>query len=165
MSVAKTWGSTPEERAGRFACDDLIPNADAMYFRAVDFAGPPSVMFRWLCQLRAAPYSYDWVDNGVRRSPRELTPGLEQLEVGQRVMRIFELASFAPDRHITIMLDVPRAKRWVRRGCRDLRGTSRTAGSEASGRHSHGVMKWLLPWGDLIMMRKQLLTLKRLAES
>lgn len=82
MSVAKTWGSTPEERARPFACDDLIPNADAIYFRAVDFAGPPSVMFRWLCQLRAAPYSYDWVDNGGRRSPRELTPGLEQLEVG-----------------------------------------------------------------------------------
>ena len=31
-----------------------------------------------------------------------LTPGLERLEVGQRFMRIFSLASFAPDDHFTL---------------------------------------------------------------
>ena len=63
---------------------------------------PAEVVYRWLCQLRVAPYSYDWIDNRGRRSPRELTPGLEQLAEGQTVM-IFRLVSFAWGRHLTLV--------------------------------------------------------------
>jgi len=38
----------------------------------------------------------------ARRSPRELTPGAERLQVGQRFMSIFTLASYAPDEHVTL---------------------------------------------------------------
>ena len=59
-------------------------------------------MFAWLCQLRVAPYSYDWIDNWGRRSPRERDPALERLEVGQRFMTIFRLEEFERPHHVTL---------------------------------------------------------------
>jgi len=85
------WGSTAGERASSWPCDPLLPDANLALYRSVDVAAPACVLFRWVCQLRTAPYSYDWLDNGGRHSPRTLTPGLDDLAVGQRVMRIFDL--------------------------------------------------------------------------
>jgi len=92
--VAHDWGSTAAERDQSFPCDDLLKNPDDVLFRAIDVDAVPAVTFRWLCQLRTAPYSYDWIDNLGRTSPRTLTPGLELLAVGQTVMTIFELVDF-----------------------------------------------------------------------
>ena len=73
-SVAWTWGTTAAERTRPFPCDRWLPGADDALFRAVDVDAPARVVFRWLCQLRVAPYSYDWIDNFGRTSPRRLTP-------------------------------------------------------------------------------------------
>src|SRR3954467_8993524 len=101
---ASTWGVEPAEKAIDFACDHLPGSFDADYYRGVTVAAPPAAVFRWLCQLRAAPYSYDWIDNWGRRSPRKLIPGLEDLAVGQTVMGIFDLVAFERDRHVTIRI-------------------------------------------------------------
>ncbi len=168
------WGSTAAERAQPFPCDALVDAPNAAYFRAVDVEAPPAVVFRWLCQLRAAPYSYDWIDNFGRTSPRELTPGLEQLVRGQRVMRIFTLADFTIDRHLTLVL--------TDTGSRGLFGELAVTYAVHAGLRARSrivvklairyppapvgwVMRALLPLGDLIMMRQQLLTLKSLAET
>ena len=166
----------PDERRLSFPCDALIPEADAQLFRGVTIEAAPEVVFRWLCQLRAAPYSYDWIDNGGRQSPQELIPGLEQLEVGQDVMSIFTLTSFAPKKHLTIenkprgggrtlfgdiavsYLIVPRPD--VKDSCRLLVKLVVRYSPGLKGR----LMGNLLPFGDLVMMRRQLLNLKRLAE-
>ena len=129
---------------------------------------PAALVFRWLCQMRVAPYSYDWIDNLGRRSPRHLIPGLDELEVGQR-MAIFRVVSFEAGRSITLdsntrlfgrvactyrvdPVDGGRSRLVVKLMC-----------AAPSGLYGW-VARRLLPAGDLVMMRKQLRTLKALAE-
>jgi hypothetical protein len=68
----------------------------------VDVEAPAAVVYRWLCQLRVAPYSYDWIDNLGRRSSRELVDGLDVLAADDRFMTIFELVAFEAGRSITV---------------------------------------------------------------
>ena len=163
MALGSNWGASEQERSRRLPCDALLPAAPVRLDRAIDVRAPVGVVFRWLCQLKVAPYSYDLLDNLARRSPRELTAGAERLEPGQRFM-IFRLDSFAPDEHITLK----------------SRRTAITyhVGSSATGTRLHARVLYRPPlghagWplgaalalGDLVMMRKQLLTFKALAES
>jgi hypothetical protein len=57
-SVARTWGTTAAERALPFACDRFLGDPDDVLYRGIDVDAPPPVVFRWLCQMRIAPYSY-----------------------------------------------------------------------------------------------------------
>jgi hypothetical protein len=99
------WGSTAHQRAQAYPCDRLVAAPNLILFRAVGVDAPKGILFRWLCQLRAAPYSYDWLDNFGRESPRTRDPELERLTVGDRVMTLFRLADFARDQHLTLVLD------------------------------------------------------------
>ena len=177
-SISETWGTEPEERGLAFPCDDLIRQPDDALYRGVTVNARQATVFRWLCQMRAAPYSYDWLDNGGRQSPRELTAGLENLAIGQDVMRIFKLTGFEKDRHLTLRL---KAKSSASETFGDIAvsyflvpiGHDRSMPScrllvKLIVKHPPGlygrIMRAVLPWGDLIMMRRQLLNLKRLAE-
>ncbi len=97
MSLPLVWGATDAEARQHYPADALVDGPVSMT-RAVTVLAPPDVTWRWLCQLAVAPYSYDWVDNFGRRSPRELTPGAEELRVGQTMITIFELVSVDPGR-------------------------------------------------------------------
>jgi hypothetical protein len=167
MRLPRVWGATDSEIAATYPCDAYRTDVSREFYRAVTVETDPATLFGWLCQLRAAPYSYDLVDNFGRRSPRTRDPELERLEVGQRMMTIFRLDSFEPDRQITVVMDrahrlfgevavtyavrpvAPQATRLVAKLVIDV----------------DPVRAALLGWGDLLMMRKQLLNLKSLAES
>lgn len=171
--LGRVWGMTDAEQALPFPCDGLIVPADDELYRAVTVRAPAPIVFRWLCQLRVAPYSYDWIDNAGRQSPPRLIPGLDALVVGQPVMTIFTLIDFEPGRQLTLRM-TPHT------------GAARSFGDiavsycvVAHGPHSRllvkllvryppgitgAVMRRVLPPGDWIMMRRQLLNLRRLAE-
>jgi hypothetical protein len=169
-AAIRTWGSTPEERSAPYACDEVLPDADDVLYRAVTVRAPAPLMFRWLCQLRHAPYSYDLLDNFGRRSPQALEPGTDELVVGQRMVAIFRLASFERDRHLTLLArahpvfgDVAVTYRVEPTGAGACRLVVKLA--VRYPRHRLGRLgRWWLPAGDLVMMRRQLLNLRALAE-
>lgn len=168
--TVRTWGTTDDERQRAFPCDEALPDFTDAYFRGVTVQAAPPVVFRWLCQLRVAPYSYDWIDNRGRRSPDRLTPGLEHLAVGQRVMRIFDLVAFERDHHLTLRLREPGAFPPLAVSYVVIAapaGTCRLIAKLVVRRRPglrDRLLSRLLPSLDWIMMRRQLLNLKALAE-
>jgi hypothetical protein len=169
LRCVNEWGSTVEERTRPWPCDAFLPDATDALYRSIDVAAPADVVFRWLCQLRVAPYSYDWLDNRGRRSPRTLTPGLDELEIGQRFM-IFDLVGFTPGEEITLRTRGAFFGAVAVTYCvLATRETTSRLAVKLLVRHRHDALgllwRLVLPPGDLVMMRKQLLTLAHLAEA
>jgi len=139
--------------------------------RAVDVNASPELVFRWLCQLRAAPYSYDWIDNLGRRSPQKLTVGLDRIELGQPFL-IARVVSFEHGHHLTGAAQ-ERPEKLFGVLALTYQITPRSPGGSrlvvrlnVENRPSpwRGARRTTLAWGDLVMMRRQLLNLKALAE-
>jgi hypothetical protein len=98
---------------------------------------------------------------------------MSTLAVGQRVMRMFELVDFEPNRHLTIKLDRPRwfAGAIVASYCsipvtdKRSRLVVKLLIAHPRGSWGRALVHQALALGDLFMMRRQLLTLKKLAEN
>jgi hypothetical protein len=140
------------------------------YLRAIDVKANPALTFRWLCQLSVAPYSYDLLDNRGHRSPRELTPGADGLKVGGQFM-VFRIRDMEPGRHISgvVTPDAERAFGPIALTYAVVPvadGSSRIVVKLLLGTRGRlgGLKRAALVFGDAIMMRKQLMTLRDLAE-
>jgi hypothetical protein len=161
--IGDRWGVTSSETSRSYPCDDFVTAPTLLAWRGVWIEASAEAVWPWVGQIRLAPYSYDWIDNLGRRSPRELV-GLSEPQVGDaftasRGRRLGRIVSVEPGEHLT--------------------GTIMGAFmSYVLVRHDHRTTRLLLkvvmrtnPWlvpalsvGDLIMARRQLLNLKQLAE-
>jgi hypothetical protein len=168
--LAWNWNATTVETQDTYPCDKFIASEYRGMFRAIDVRAPANTVFRWICQLKIAPYSYDWIDNGGRQSPRQLTPGAERLEIGQNLM-VFRIVEFEVNRQITGVLQPEAVSIFGRMaltyvvqptGPASCRLVVKVDAGACSGWER--IRRFALAWGDLIMMRKQLLTIKELAE-
>ncbi len=164
------WNASSAERTADYPCDAYLDPPFARYNRAIDVAAPTGTVFRRLCQLKVAPYSYDWLDNRGKRSPEELTPGAEELAVGQPFL-VFNIVEFEPDRHISgrsrpdagqVYGQLAITYQVTPVGASSTRLAVRLNASMASLRSR--VLGPALVAGDAVMMRAQLMNLKRLAE-
>lgn len=169
--IGRTWGVTPEERAATYPCHRYATSPYVSLLRGVSVKAEPATVFRWLCQLKVAPYSYDWLDNFGRRSPRSLTPGADNLAVGQRFL-IANITEFEWARHITgvsfpaaTKLFGPIAMTYLVSAHEENHSRLVVCLAVTSGGGLARLRATLLQGGDLVMMRKQLLTLKKLAET
>ncbi|MVU79689.1 hypothetical protein GPX89_20900 [Nocardia sp. ET3-3] len=153
------WGATDAEVAMELPCDSQLSGEVVVCDRAVSVSAPAGAVFAWLCQLRVAPYSYDLLDNFGRRSPRERDPLLMDLAVGQRFMGLFDLVGYTPGAQVTLLADGVAVTYAVHPETRTR--------SRLHARVRFRGPSWLLAlpiFGDFLMMRKQLRTLKELAE-
>jgi len=151
------------EIALHYPCDEFMPHPTLEAWRAVTVHAGPDTVWQWLGQVRIAPYSYDWIDNLGRRSPRRLL-GLTEPEVGEafttsgrrqlgRIVSVHhgrQLTGRIMGAYMTYLL-VPAGPDTTRLLLKVVATTAR----------------WIAPAlsvGDLIMARRQLLNLKELAE-
>lgn len=141
--------------------------------RGVRVAAPLDRVWRWVQQLQVAPYSYDLVDNLGRRSPRTLTRGVPEFRPGARLLVVFTVRSVEPQQRVVLEMAAPRAAKVIGALTMTYAVSALPHGSTALrcdlhlSRPAHrfaALNQAALLWGDLPMMRKQLLTLKALAE-
>lgn len=161
--IGDRWGVTDSDVTRFFPCDDFVASPGLAAWRGVLVEAPAAAVWPWVAQVRLAPYSYDWIDNLGRRSPRHLV-GLPEPQVGEAFTtaggrRRGRIVSVDPGRQLTatIMgafmsyLLVPGERDTIRLLLKAVMQTNRWA---AVG----------LSIGDLIMARRQLLNFKHLAE-
>lgn len=166
-----TGGATEEERSMSFPCDSYMPPPSYCYYRGIEVLAPQEIVYRWLCQLRVAPYAYDWLDNLGRQSPCQLTPGVERLSPGQRMLVMFRVVEFVENEQITMegahyewfFGKVALTYRVVPSSASSCRIVTKLIAHDARTFVTR-LRRDYFPIGELPLMHKQLRTFKSLAE-
>ena len=161
--IGDRWGVHESEVVRSYPCDDFVTSPALQAWRGVSVEAPVEAVWPWVAQVRIAAYSYDWIDNLGRRSPRELV-SLPEPRVGDRFTTAAgrewgRIVSVDPGNQLTgRMLGafmsyvlLPQDQDTTRLLLKVVMQTSRWV---ALG----------LSVGDLIMARRQLLNFKQLVE-
>ena len=161
--IGDRWGVSDAEVSRHYGCDDVVSSPTLEAWRGVSVEADAAHVWARVRQLRIAPYSYDVIDNLGRRSPRELR-SVPEPAVGDPFTRAFgrdqgRVVAVVPGEELTARIMGAHMSYAVVPDVADtrllLKIVTRTP-------------RWLsaaISLGDLVMARKQLLTLKELAEA
>ncbi|MBL7961246.1 hypothetical protein JNL27_13515 [bacterium] len=174
MPIHTSWGMLLEEESLPFSCDAVAGTFDGVYFRGITIHAEPVVIFQWLTQMRVAPYSYDWINNLGRTSPRSILNDQPDLQIGQTMMHIFDVVQFNIPYDLTLRVksrsfgqflfgDILLSYRII-----SINNNSSRLLVKIKRKFNRGplgfFMRYFLPWANLIMHRKQLMLFKELSE-
>jgi hypothetical protein len=166
--IGDRWGVNDAEVARRYPCDEVVPAPTLEAWRGVTVRAPADRVWPWVAQIRLAPYSFDLIDNLGRRSPRELR-GLPEPRVGEPFSAAFggrpagRILSVEPGVQLTgVIMGTVMSYVLVPFPEGDGGATRLLLKLAAPGRRA---VTPLLCVGDLVMARRQLRTLARLAEA
>ena len=170
---ALNWGATDQEIARPMPGDEVLEQPTFNATRAVSIDATPEEIWPWIVQIgyrRAGFYSYDFLDNDGISSSEQILPEYQDLEIGDLIpltksanVRVTELE--APH-SLVLLFEVPgtwSSATWVwglypqgdscTRLVTRLRGNPRQIPSRI-----------FLDLGEIVMMRKCMLGIKRRAE-
>lgn len=173
--IFQFWGATTEEIHSSVVGDDLCKDATLSATRSITISAPPQDVFPWIRQMgfgRAGWYSYDWLDNLGRKSATTIHEEWQSVEAGDTVpsgpisftaavvhaprlfvLEIKSLGKKSPKLHFTLayeLRDDPQGTRLVTR----MR-------SHCNFPFGSKFEKLILGPGDGLMLRRQLLTIRK----
>ena len=160
--IGDRWGVSEDEVRRRYGCDAFVDRPRLRAWRGVTVGASPEAVWARVRQVRLAPYSYDLVDNLGRRSPRELRD-VPEPRVGDPFTRALGrdqgvVVAVDPGRELTARIMRAFMSYAVVPGAGGTRLLLKVVGDFGP------VSAPLICLGDLVMARKQLLTLRALAE-
>jgi hypothetical protein len=160
--IGDRWNVTDDEVARHYPCDDFVARPTLQAWRGVTVHATPETLWPWVGQIRVAPYSYDWIDNLGRRSPEQLK-GLPEPVVGEP----FSTAATRPVGRILAVQAPEELTGEILGACISYVLVPDGHTTRLLMKVVTAVSRWLAPAlsvGDLVMARRQLLNLKKLAE-
>ncbi len=191
----RTWGTSAQERAAQFPIDHAVDVNGGSAWRGVTIQQTPEKIWPWVGQLRLAPYAYDWLDNGMHRSPQHLVTDLPPIAVGDPFMVWPRVIDLEPLRTLTFLCrsydeldgrygggnwfaNIAQKPGYLAFNLDWIGGSYRLVEVGPTETRLLVKLRWkcrdnflasfsdrFLQFADFVMMRRQLLNLKALAES
>jgi hypothetical protein len=170
-----TWGATKTEQHRSIPGDYIVEKPHFIATRAVTIEAPPAEVWKWIIQLgsaRAGWYSLDQIDNAGVPSTEEILPEFQVIDLDYFI-------PFTPDQKNGMWVKDFRHPEYILWWDRKGNGTWGWYLDELAGGRTRLITRlrtlydFSFPWviyyliydfGDIVMMRKCMLGIKRRAE-